>query len=135
MDIKAPSNICEMNFVQAGNWATTQLASVIDEAERNAEGVLHKMFVLPNNNCVDFRQGAAWGQVYGDTTWIQSWCSSYPIVQGKMVFAIHIAFYGKSLISFSSKVHELGHNLGFSHSGGETSNGFREYGDGNCYMG
>lgn len=102
MDIKAPSNICEMNFVQAGNWATTQLASVIDEAERNAEGVLHKMFVLPNNNCVDFRQGAAWGQVYGDTTWIQSWCSSYPIVQGKMVFAINILFYGKSLISFLS---------------------------------
>lgn len=102
VDIQAPSNICEMNFVQVGNWATTQLASVIDEAERNAEGVLHKMFVLPNNSCVDFRQGAAWGQVYGDTTWIQSWCSSYPIVQGKVVFAPIIEFYRKSLISFLS---------------------------------
>lgn len=68
----------------------------------------HYMYVLPNDDCVNFSGGEAWGQIGGRITWVQSKSQAFPIVQ----------------------VHEVGHNIGFQHSGTPGIS----YADGTDYM-
>jgi hypothetical protein len=120
IDLKAPSNICSMTYQEVGNWAFSQNEVSSLFTSGSYAKITHKMLIMPNakssngQGCVDFRGGAAWGQVNRSISWYQSRSASYPAVQ----------------------VHEIGHNLGMKHSGAPDSNGnFKEYLDGNGYMG
>jgi hypothetical protein len=120
IDLKAPSNICSMTYQEVGNWAFSQNEVSSLFSSGSYAKITHKMIIMPNakssngQGCVDFRGGAAWGQVNRSITWFQSKSASYPAVQ----------------------VHEFGHNLGMKHSGAPDSNGnFKEYLDGSGYMG
>jgi len=66
------------------------------------------MFVCPDNT--NFNGGAAWGQVGGSLSWYPSQYASAADVQ----------------------VHELGHNLGYGHSGTDLRD--NTYDDGTCHM-
>lgn len=66
------------------NWRVANLL-----ADPNVQ-IDHKMIITPDDNCVNYSGGAAWGQVYRTITWVQSRVALFPIVQ----------------------VHEFGHNLG-----------------------
>ena len=68
----------------------------------------YTMFVCPD--IANFGGGSAWGQLPGSLTWYLSKYASNADVQ----------------------VHELGHNLGFGHSGTNLSD--RTYDDGTCHM-
>jgi len=120
VDLEAPRNICSMTYKEVGNWAfAQQKVAGLFKSDSNAR-ITHKMIVMPNaktkngQGCVDFKGGAAWGQVNSSITWYQSKSASYPAVQ----------------------VHEFGHNLGMKHSGAPDRNGdYKPYADGNGYMG
>lgn len=100
LTIKPPENICAMGWKDVGNYAVAEIASLDWSAD-------FKTIIMPD--CVNFEGAAAWGETPGDTTWILSKYSSYPVTQ----------------------VHEFGHNLSHRHSGKGTS----EYGDDTGYMG
>ena len=97
----------DQNYVQLGNKALQHPAVTA------ISNVDHRIVVLPNEGCVDFRGAAAWARVNGDLSWMQSQYSAMPIVQ----------------------VHEFGHMLGFRHSGTKISETqYKTYGDGTGYM-
>jgi len=69
----------------------------------------HIMYICPDNT--NFDGAVAWGQAPGQISWYPSQYASFADVQ----------------------VHELGHNLGFAHSGTSLQQG-RQYDDGTCHM-
>ena len=103
-----------MTYDDVSNWAFQHWQVRELFASGSTAKVSHKMIVMPNSPCVDFKGAAAWGQVNRSISWYQSRSVSFP--------AVH--------------VHEFGHNLGMKHSGAPDGQGvYREYADGNGYMG
>ena len=114
LSLEAPGNICSMSYNDVSSWAFQQYEVDRLFASGSTAKVSHKIFVMPNNPCVDFNGAAAWGQVNRSISWYQSRSVSFP--------AVH--------------VHEFGHNLGMKHSGAPDDQGvYRAYADGNGYMG
>ncbi|GFH61429.1 hypothetical protein CTEN210_17905 [Chaetoceros tenuissimus] len=105
LTIPPPANVCSYNYVKLSNYAKYHSKAM---AAYGTATIDHYMFVLPNDNCVNFRGGQAWGEIGGRTTWVQANSQAFPIVQ----------------------VHEVGHNMGFQHSATLTNS----YGDGTDYM-
>ena len=105
LTVPPPANICSYDYVGLSNYA--KYHSVAMAAYGTAQ-VDHIMYVLPNDNCVSFKGGQAWGQIAGRNTWVQAKSQAFPIVS----------------------VHETGHNFGFFHSGIPGSS----YADGTDYM-
>jgi hypothetical protein len=103
-----------MTYDEVSSWVFTQNKVKSLFSEESTAKVTHKMIVMPNSPCVDFKGAAAWGQVNRSISWYQSRSVSFP--------AVH--------------VHEFGHNLGMKHSGAPDDQGvYRAYADGNGYMG
>lgn len=100
LTIQPPTNVCSMGWRDVGNFAVAKMTSLDWVAD-------FKVIIMPD--CVDFGTAAAWGETPGNTIWIPSRYSSYPVTQ----------------------VHEFGHNLGHRHSG----KGISPYGDDTDYMG
>lgn len=105
LTIPPPANVCSYNYVQLSNYAKYHSKTM---AAYGTAKIDHYMYVLPNDDCVNFSGGEAWGQIGGRITWVQSKSQAFPIVQ----------------------VHEVGHNIGFQHSGTPGIS----YADGTDYM-
>lgn len=106
LTIPPPANVCSYNYIQLGNYAKFHSKAM---AAYGTATIDHFMWVMPNTDCVDFGLGQAWGDIAGRNTFIQARHQAFPIVS----------------------VHEVGHNIGFHHSGIPGS----PYGDGSDYMG
>mmetsp|Transcript_18858 Transcript_18858/g.28672 ORF Transcript_18858/g.28672 Transcript_18858/m.28672 type:complete len:552 (+) Transcript_18858:43-1698(+) len=88
------------------NWmkVTNMVLDELNSLQHNADYI---MIIMPD--CVDFQEARAWGFQPGHITAFQTSYASYPVTQ----------------------VHELGHNMGQSHS----AKGNSDYGDNTGYMG
>ena len=125
-------NIKGMSYLDVSNKAMDQLQQ--EDIERD-----HTMFIMPDS--VNFGDGAAYGETFGQISWFMSFVASYPIIQVRQFSYVRseTTLMKKEMILTSlfaflnlySKVHEMGHNLGHSHSGSVSN----PYGDSACMMG
>ena len=105
LTIPAPANVCNYYYHQLANYAMYHSKA---QAAYGTGHIDHIMWVMPNDDCVNFNGGEAWGEIGGRNTWVQAKSQAFPIVS----------------------VHEVGHNIGWQHSGTLSSS----YSDGTDYM-
>lgn len=101
INIRLSGNIAGKNYMSVSDTVSSKLNEItgIDYTS--------KIMILPNE--VDFRGGAAWAALNGNTIWVHDQFAKFPMVQ----------------------IHEYGHLLGMHHSG----KGDKTYADNTGYMG